>query len=255
MTDLVSQLRAAGCVFAEDEARLLLDAAGSPDELDRLVAERVAGRPLEQLLGWASFCGRRVAVEPGVFVPRRRTELLVRLAGSLRPAGGVLVELCCGSAAISLALAAAEMYAVDLDPAAVRCARRNLAGTNAQVLQGDLFGPLPASVRGRIDLLVANAPYVPTDAVALMPPEARDHEPRLALDGGPDGLDVQRRIIAEAPSWLAAGGHLLIETGRAQAPVTAAAMDSAGLRSRIEVDDDLDATAVVGIRTAIGTGR
>jgi release factor glutamine methyltransferase len=229
MTDLVSQLRAAGCVFAEDEARLLLDAAGSPDELDRLVAERVAGRPLEQLLGWASFCGRRVAVEPGVFVPRRRTELLVRLAGSLLPAGGVLVELCCGSAAISLALAAAEVYAVDLDPAAVRCAR--------------------------IDLLVANAPYVPTDAVALMPPEARDHEPRLALDGGPDGLDVQRRIIAEAPSWLAAGGHLLVETGRAQAPVTAAAMDSAGLRSRIEADDDLDATAVVGIRTAIGTGR
>jgi release factor glutamine methyltransferase len=249
-SSVIGRLRAAGCVFAEDEARLLLDAAGSPDELDRLVAERVAGRPLEQLLGWAAFCGLRVAVEPGVFVPRRRTELLVRLAGSLLPAGGVLVELCCGSAAVSLVLAGfgpAELYALDLDPAAVRCARRNLAGTNAQVLQGDLFRPLPSSVRGRVDLLVANPPYVPTEAVAWMPPEARNHEPRLALDGGPDGLDVQRRIIAEAPDWLARGGHLLIETGRAQAPVTAAAMESAGLTARIEADEDLAATAVVGI--------
>lgn len=250
VTDLVDRLRAAGCVFAEDEARLLVAAAGSAEELDRLVAERVAGRPLEQLLGWASFCGLRVAVEPGVFVPRRRTELLVRLASALVTGDSVLVELCCGSAAISLALAPlgpAELYAVDLDPAAVRCARRNLAGTNAQVLQGDLYQPLPLSVRGRVDLLVANAPYVPTEAVGLMPAEARDHEPRLALDGGPDGLDVQRRIIAEAPCWLASGGCLLIETGRAQAPVTAAAMETAGLGARIEADDELAATAVVGI--------
>jgi release factor glutamine methyltransferase len=249
--DITARLRAAGCVFAEDEARLLTAAAGSAEELDRLVADRMAGRPLEQLLGWASFCGLRVAVEPAVFVPRRRTELLVRLAGSVLPAGGVLVELCCGSAAIALALAGfgpAELYALDLDPAAVRCARRNLAGTNAQVLQGDLYRPLPPSMRGRVDVLVANAPYVPSEAVALMPPEAREHEPRLALDGGPDGLDVQRRIIAEAPSWLAPGGSLLIETGRAQAPDTAAAMRSAGLLVRIEIDDELDATAVVGRR-------
>jgi release factor glutamine methyltransferase len=247
--DVAERLRSAGCVFAEDEARLLIAAAGSAAELDRLVAGRVAGRPLEQLLGWASFCGLRVAVEPGVFVPRRRTELLVRLALGLVAADSVLVELCCGSAAISLALAGrgpAEWYALDLDPVAVRCARRNLAGTNAQVLQGDLYRPLPSSVRGRVDLLAANAPYVPTEAIGSMPPEARDHEPRLALDGGPDGLDVQRRIIAEAPSWLAAGGCLLVETGRAQAPVTAAAMESAGLTARIEIDDELDATAVVG---------
>jgi release factor glutamine methyltransferase len=247
---VTERLRAAGCVFAEDEAQLLLAAAGSPDELDRLVAERVAGRPLEQLLGWVSFCGLRVVVEPGVFVPRRRTELLVRLAGSVLPPGGVLVELCCGSAAVALALTAArpaELYALDLDPAAVRCARRNLPRGNVQVLQGDLYQPLPSSVRGRVDLLVANAPYVPTEAIGMMPPEARDYEPRLALDGGPDGLDVQRRIIAEADGWLARGGHLLIETGRAQAPITAAAMESAGLSARIEIDDDLDATAVVGV--------
>jgi release factor glutamine methyltransferase len=248
---VVRQLRAAGCVFAEDEAELLLAAADSPDELDRLVAERVAGRPLEQLLGWASFHGLRVAVSPGVFVPRRRTELLVQLAAELVRPSSVVVELCCGSAAVALALSAfdpAELYALDLDPVAVRCAKQNLAATNAEVLQGDLYRPLPASVRGRVDVLVANAPYVPTEAIALMPPEARDHEPRLALDGGPDGLDVQRRIIAEAPEWLAPQGVLLIETGRAQAPVTAAAMESAGLRTRTETDDDLDATAVTGQR-------
>lgn len=248
---MIARLRAAGCVFAEDEAELLLAAAGSPGELDRLVADRVAGRPLEQVLGWASFCGLRIAVSPGVFVPRRRTELLVRLASELVRSDGVVVELCCGSAAVSLVLAAlgpAESYALDLDPAAVRCAQKNLAGTNTQVLQGDLYRPLPAPVRGRVGVLVANAPYVPTEAIALMPPEARDHEPRLALDGGQDGLDVQRRIIAEAPEWLSPEGVLLIEAGREQAPATAAAMASAGLRTRIETDDDLAATAVVGRR-------
>ena len=248
--DIAGRLRAAGCVFAEDEARLLIAAAGSPDELDRLVAERVAGRPLEQLLGWAEFCRLRVAVEPGVFVPRRRTELLARLAAELAGPGSVVVELCCGTAAISMALAAAvpglQLYALELDPAAVRCAQRNLTGTNAQILHGDLYKPLPLAVRGRVDVLVANAPYVPTEAIPMMPPEARDHEPRLALDGGPDGLDVQRRIIAEAPEWLSAQGTLLIETGRVQAPVTAAAMESVGLATRIETDDDLDATVVIG---------
>ena len=146
----------------------------------------------------------------------------------------MLVELCCGSAAVTLALAGsgAAMYAVDVEPAAVRCARRNLAGTNAQVLQGDLYQPLPSSLRGRVRVLIANAPYVPTEAIALMPPEAREYEPPTALDGGPDGLDVQRRIIAEAPAWLSAGGHLLIETGRRQAPVTAALMTAAGLSPR-----------------------
>ena len=104
----------------------------------------------------------------------------------------------------------------------------------------------PRELRGRVAVLVANAPYVPTEAIGLMPPEARDHEPLVALDGGPDGLDVQRRIIAEAPEWLAADGHLLIETGRQQAPITAALMTAAGLTARIETDDDLDATAVLG---------
>lgn len=238
-------------MFAEDEAALLVEAAGADGAaLDRLVAARVAGRPLEQLLGWVSFHGLRIAVEPDVFVPRRRTELLVRLSRPLLRPGSVLLELCCGAGAVACALAAEvpglQVHAADLSAAAVRCARRNLP--NASVYQGDLYAPLPLALRGRVDVLVANAPYVPTEAIALMPPEARDHEPRLALDGGPDGLDVQRRLIAGAADWLAPDGWLLIETGRAQAPVTAAAMSAAGLTARIETDDDLDATAVLGRR-------
>ena len=116
--------------------------------------------------------------------------------------------------------------------------------------EGDLDAPLPAELRGRVDVVVANAPYVPTEAIALMPPEARDHEARVALDGGADGLDVQRRVAAAAPRWLAGGGHLLIETSEAQAPATAAAMTAAGLSARVARDEDLDATVVVGTRTA-----
>jgi release factor glutamine methyltransferase len=248
LADVAAALRAAGCVFADDEARLLVDAARSPAELDVLVRRRTAGEPLEHLLGWAEFCGLRIAVAPGVFVPRRRTELLVRLATPLLRPGDVVVELCCGAAAVATALAAAvpglALHAVDVDPAAIACARRNIvAGT---VYEGDLDAPLRADLRGRVAVVVANAPYVPTDAIALMPPEARDHEPRVALDGGADGLDVQRRVIAAAPGWLTPGGSLLIETGERQAPLTVAAMAAVGLVAQVERSEELDATAVVG---------
>lgn len=247
---VVARLRAAGCVFAEDEA-VLLAAAASAAQLDGLVARRVAGEPLEQVLGWAEFCGLRLAVEPGVFVPRQRTRLLVREAVALASPGSVVLDLCCGVGAVGAAVAAAvpsvELHAADLDPVAVRCARRNVSGA---VYAGDLYDPLPASLRGRVDVLVANAPYVPTDAIALMPPEARDHEARAALDGGADGLDVQRRVAAGAPDWLAPGGALLIETGRQQAPATQAACTAAGLTTRVVEDDDLAATVVVAVGEA-----
>ena len=254
---LVDRLRAAGCVFAEDEARLLRTAAGSPAELDALVARRVEGAPLEALLGWAEFCGLRIAVDPGVFVPRQRTAFLVaqavqRLqvpAGDRQVGGGrgaVVVDLCCGSGAIGAAIAAAvpdvEVHAADVDPAAVACARRNLP----RVHQGDLYAALPDHLRGRVDLLVVNAPYVPTAAIATMPPEARDHEPRVALDGGADGLDVQRRVAADAPVWLRPGGALLIETGADQAPHTAELFAAAGLVPHVVHADD--ATVVIGER-------
>jgi release factor glutamine methyltransferase len=247
---VVDRLRLAGCVFAEDEARLLLAAAGSPEELAALVERRVAGLPLEHLLGWAEFCGLRIAVEPGVFVPRRRTEFLVTEALALTAPGAVVVDLCCGSGAIGAALAAAlpgiTVHAADVDPRAVRCARRNLPA--GRVHEGDLFGALPRDLRGRVDVLVANVPYVPTASIALMPPEARDHEPRVALDGGDDGLAVARRVIAATPHWLAPGGALLFETGERQAAAAVAAVAAGGLAARVTSDDERGATVVVGMR-------
>ncbi len=126
------------------------------------------------------------------------------------------------------------------------CARRNLPA--AAVHEGDLFAALPPGLRGRVDVLVANAPYVPTAAIGLMPPEARDHEPAVALDGGDDGLAVLRRIVTGAPDWLAPGGALLFETGTAQAPVAADAVRAAGLTPRVVEDAERGATVVVGTR-------
>jgi release factor glutamine methyltransferase len=253
---IVTRLRAAGCVFAEDEAQLLIEAARTPDELAAMVDRRAAGLPLEQVLGWADFWGLRIAVDPGVFVPRRRTEFLVRVAVSLawqaaRPRP-VVVDLCCGSGAVGAALAAAldraEVHAADIDPAAVRCARRNLAAAGGQVYQGDLFQPLPAALRGRVDVLAANVPYVPTEAVGSLPPEARLHEPRVALDGGADGLDVLRRVAAAAPAWLAPGGCLLTETSERQAPQAAGIVAGHGLIARVASSVELNATVVTGTR-------
>jgi release factor glutamine methyltransferase len=247
---IVARLRAAGCVFAEDEARLLMATARSPGELSEMVERRAAGLPLEQVLGWAEFCGLRIAVDPGVFVPRRRTEFLVEQGALLARPGAIVVDLCCGAGAIGAALAAAvehaEVYAVDIDPAAVRCARRNVPG---QVYEGDLYQPLPARLRGRLGIVTANVPYVPTGEIAFLPPEARTHEPRVALDGGPDGLDVLRRVAAGAPGWLAPGGHLLIETSQRQAPLAAAAFQASGLSPRIATSADLSATVLIGTLT------
>jgi release factor glutamine methyltransferase len=249
---IVTRLRAAGCVYAEDEARLLVSAARTPGELDAMVDRRIAGFPLEHVLGWAEFCGLRIAVEPGVFVPRRRTEFLVRQAAALARPRAVVVDLCCGSGAVGAALVAAlyrlELHAVDIDPAAVECARRNIAAAAGQVYEGDLYGPLPATLLGRVDVLVANAPYVPSEALGLLPPEARIHEPRVALDGGEDGLDVQRRVIAAAPPWLAPGGHLLVETSERQAPRTVEIFAGNGLTPRVARSDELHATVVIGTK-------
>ena len=251
-SDLVTRLRAAGSVFAEDEARLLTSAARTPAALADMVDQRVAGVPLEHVLGRAEFCGLQIAVAPGVFVPRRRTELLVHEAAALAQPGAVIVDLCCGSGAVGAALAATldrvELHAVDIDHAAVLCARRNLTRVDARVYEGDLYEPLPASLRGRVDLLVANAPYVPTGEMGLMPPEARLHEPLVALEGGPDGLDVLRRVAAAAPQWLAPGGHLLVETSRRQAPATLDLVACSGLVPRLVSSDELNATVVIGRR-------
>lgn len=256
---LTARLRDAGCVFAEDEAGLMLSTARTAEELAGMAERRAAGLPLEHVLGWAEFCGIRMVVEPGVFVPRRRSEFLVREAAAVSRPGALVVDLCCGSGALGAALAAAvdaeqgpygrvELHTADIDPAAVRCARRNVAAAGGRVHEGDLYRALPARLRGRIEVLLANVPYVPTGSVGLLPAEARLHEPRVALDGGADGLDVLRRVTAAAPQWLAPGGRLLVETSEAQVEAAAAAMHSCRLTTRVARCEELGATVLTGRR-------
>ncbi|OMH36621.1 putative protein N(5)-glutamine methyltransferase [Tersicoccus sp. Bi-70] len=277
--DVIGRLRRSGCVFAEEEAELLFAAEQDDAAREDLIRRRVAGEPLEHVLGWAAFGDLRVVVHPGVFVPRRRTLLLARLAAAaLHRVEGARVdpghpptalELCCGVAAVTARLARlthrpdrgaprrdadpappaasavspVRLIAADIDPDAVACARLNAPG--ALVLEGDLFAALPRGVAGTIDVVVANAPYVPTAAIGSMPPEARDHEHRVALDGGADGLDVQRRIAADVGRWLAPGGTVIVETSVRQAPASAGLFRDAGLRTRVVRDDRVEGTAVV----------
>ena len=246
---IVDRLRASGCVFAEDEAALIVGTARDATEIAALVDRRVAGEPLEYVVGWASFCGLRIAVEPGVFIPRRRTEFLVAEALRVVRDRAVVVDLGCGSGAIGAAVAAqrpVSVYAADIEPAAVRCARKNLAPYGGIVSEGDLFTALPDELRGRIDVLLSNVPYVPTDEIRLLPPEARLYEPHVTLDGGPDGLTTLRRVVAGAGEWLTPGGHLYVEMSDRQALIAQSVMRAAGLTAEIVTDDDLGANVVHG---------
>lgn len=246
--EIVLRLRASGSVFAEQEAALLLAESGDGSRLEAMVARRIAGEPIEQIVGWAEFDGIRFVVEPGVFVPRHRSEFLVRQAVSFGHRDAVVLDLCCGVGALGAAtrarLGGAELHAADVDAAAVRCARLNVQP--GRVYQGDLYDPLPDSLRGRVDLLLANAPYVPTRDLALLPHEAREHENVVALDGGADGLELHRRIIEGAPAWLAPGGRLLIEVSVEQTAAAASLMQDAGLWVQTMTDeDDGDVTTVL----------
>ncbi|WP_246606068.1 putative protein N(5)-glutamine methyltransferase [Paractinoplanes toevensis] len=244
------RLRTAGCVFAEDEAAVLAASAADGIELAELVDRRALGEPLEQVVGYADFCDVRVRLRPGVFVPRVRSELLVRVAAEMARPGDVVVDLCCGSGALGLAVRhrqpAIELYAADVDPVAVACALDNL---DTGVYQGDLFDALPSTLRGRIAVLLANVPYVATRHIPLLPAEARDHEPHTALDGGDDGLDVFRAVVAGARDWLAPGGIMLSEIIEAQAEAAGTAVRAAGLEADLRSDEDLEASIILGRKT------
>ncbi|MED1205783.1 putative protein N(5)-glutamine methyltransferase [Heyndrickxia acidicola] len=247
----VNVLRTAGCVFAEEEAGLLLSEADSLERLTEMIEKRKAGLPIEHIIGWTEFCGYRIEVNPGVFVPRRRTEFLALQAVKIASPGDVLVDMCCGTGAVAAVLAkkleAIDIYAVDIDPRAVSNAMINL--TAGHVLEGDLFESLPAELLGRVNVIAANAPYVPTERMAVLPAEARLHEPLIALDGGQEGLDIQRRVVKEALPWLAEGGHLLMETSMKQAKKTEEIFSLFGLAPKKILSKELDVTVVIGQKT------
>ena len=196
------------------------------DQYQALVRRRAANYPLPYLTGRIEFYGLEFEVTPDVLIPRPETETLVDLALRRRPARVVDVGTGSGCIAVSLAVHLPEVtvYAVDVSPAALAIARRNAerhgVAERVRLLAGDLLGPLP----GPLDLIVSNPPYVPTDERAALPASVRDHEPRLALDGGPDGLALVRRLLAQAPAVLrnpapvtgCPGGGLLIEIGANQ---------------------------------------
>jgi len=250
------QLAAAGCVRAEEEASILFADSRSEDDLAARVARRVAGVPLEYVVGWAEFRGLRLVIEDGVFIPRARSGFLVEEAASLvRCLAGLgravlVVDLCCGVGAIGAALAAevtaVRLHAADVDPRAVACAERNLAPWGGRVHRGDLFDALPGKLRGRTDLVVSSPPYVPTGKIRLLPAEARDFESTIALDGGPDGLALVERIGRRAQQWLAPGGRLALEVSELQVDQAATMLEELGYWSRAVTSEDYGSAVVVG---------
>ncbi len=234
---------------AGEEAAELVAAAGDPAELRRMVARRRTGEPLAWITGTARFCGLDVGVDPGVYVPRWQSEPLARRAAGLLPADGTAVDLCTGSGALARVLQAARPRArvvgTELDPVAAACARRN----GVVVHEGSLDLPLPPDLAGSVDVLVGVLPYVPDDALHLLPRDTRAFEPRLALDGGPGGLSLVSATVARSPRWVRPGGWLLLELGGDQATAVTGLLEEAGY-GRIEVleDGDGDPRGVVGRR-------
>lgn len=243
---LVTALRHAGCVFAEEEASILRASALDAAELDRLLRARVDGAPLEQLVGWVDFHGLRLQVGPHVFVPRQRTTLLADIAiGAIRtctksPAPR-FVEAFAGVAPIAAAVLAervpAEVFATDIDPESLRHARANL-GAAAGLYGGSVLEGLPTDLAGRVEVVAAVPPYVPLGESGFLPREARDYEHPLALFGGEDGLDHARALIAQALGWLAPGGTLLLEMHGSQAAAVRGAGERHGYRAEHHVAAD-----------------
>jgi release factor glutamine methyltransferase len=255
--DTVAYLRAAGCVYAEEEARILTEAARSPIELSAFLDRRAKGEPLEYIVGWAEYCGLKIPLCRGVFVPRRRSEFLaecgIQSASATAALSGArrvrVLDMCCGSGAIGLAVAigvgGVDLLAVDDSRVAVQCARANLVRVSGIVYEGDLFAALPRTELHTLDLIVANAPYVPTAEIQRLPAESRLYEPMSTLDGGPDGTSVQKRILESAAEWLRPPGRVLIETAEEMADNTLRIAAEAGFAAEIRACAELDATVLL----------
>lgn len=250
----IDRLSRAGCVFAAEEVALLREVACSPGELDALCTRRVAGEPVEHIVGGVRFGDLRLSVGPGVFVPRQRSRLLATVAIDAVRSGRrrMVLEAFCGVAPIASALRQAmprlEIHAADIDEGALGYADVNLAGV-AQLHRGSGFGALPETMQGRIDVIAAVAPYVPTTAREFLPREALDHEPHRALFGGPDGLRHIRRLIDEASEWLSDAGRLVLEMHRDQVAEVTSRATGNGFAVETFWGDDRQ-TAVVGMHRA-----
>lgn len=219
------------------------EAGASGAGLARAHCRRLAGgEPLQRILGDAHFFDSVFRIEPGVFIPRPETEILVETAAGLlketgRPTDGLrILDLCAGSGVVALSmlkmLPGARASAVEITPGGAKNIAENAAAlgleNRIEIFEGDLYGPL-GERRGEFDAIVANPPYIPTADILVVPPVVRDHDPHAALDGGPDGLDIARRIIGGAPCRLKPGGLLGIEVGAGQAGDVRALMEHAGL--------------------------
>lgn len=247
------------------ELYLQHDRPVTPDELDRYrehVRRRAGGEPLQTLIGATEFYSRAFKVEPGVFIPRPETEVLVEeCIRILTPPGSrlvapVAVELGTGSGVIAISLAAEvpalEVWATDVNPAAVQLAERNArrhgVGPRVHVLEGDMFAPLPARLAGRCDLLVSNPPYVRREEIPGLPVEVARHDPHEALDGGEDGLSYYRALAAGLARWLRPDGVLAVEIGSEQDGAVTEILRRAGCREVRVVRDYTDLPRVVTAR-------
>ncbi len=223
-------------------------------ELDRyreLVRRRAAGEPLQTILGETEFHSRVFKVAPGVFIPRPETERLVEIAVELinppdrRLLAPVAVEIGCGTGVIGICLALEiprlVVEAVDIDPAAVELTRHNAhkLGVEARVHvhQGSRFDPLPRHLRGKVDLLVSNPPYIPSDDIAGLQTEVKDHDPLAALDGGRDGLDFYRALAHAQGQWVRPGGWIALEIGADQGEAVTEILTASGA-VQVEVQQD-----------------
>jgi release factor glutamine methyltransferase len=243
---VAAELRAAGCVAAEEEARELVEAAdGDGDRLAALLDRRRVGVPLAWLTGSVRFAGHTVLVHPEVYVPRWQSEPLALEALDRLPEGGTAVDLCTGSGAIAVVLArgrpTARVLATDIDPAAVRCARAN----GVETFEGDMASPLPDGLAARVDVVCAVVPYVPTGELPRLPRDVLTYEPRRALDGGDDGARFLLRAVAAARVLLRTGGSLLAELGADQADRLSGALAAGGFGDvSVITDEDGDPRAL-----------
>jgi release factor glutamine methyltransferase len=243
LTDLLAR---DGFLAADEEAEALTRRAGGDAQLlHALVARRRTGEPLAWIVGHTTFCDLTVRVDPGVYVPRWLTQPLARRAAERLPSGGIAVDLCTGSGAIAMTLAAAHPAArvvgSDLHGAAVACAIDN----GVEAYRGDLFTPLPAELRGRVDVVAGVVPYVPTAELTLLQRDTFTFEGTLAYDGGADGTDIVRRAIEESARWLRRGGALLLEVGGKQAELLTGDLARVGYAEvRVLADEDGDVRGI-----------